>query len=348
MQFSARQIADFLKGEVVGDENVMVSDFSKIEQGRKGTLSFLSNPKYTPYIYQTEASVVLVNADFKPEQPVNATLIKVEDSYKALGMLLSLVEMNMPKPTGIHPLAFISDSATVGNDVYIGAFAYVGDKTKIADGAKIYPHVYLGNGVQVGSNTTLYAGVRVYDYCQIGNNCMLHAGAVIGADGFGFVPEQDGSWSKLPQIGNVKIEDNVEIGANTTIDRSTMGSTLVKKGTKIDNLVHLAHNVEVGENTAIAAQCGVAGSAKIGSNCILAGQVGVVGHSTIANRTIFGAQAGCAGNVRKEGQTLIGSPAMDANKFRRMVAVEHQLPELYQQINQMQKEIETLKNELYK
>lgn len=348
MQFSARQIADFLKGEVVGDENVMVSDFSKIEQGRKGTLSFLSNPKYTPYIYQTEASVVLVNADFKPEQPVNATLIKVEDSYKALGMLLSLVEMNMPKPTGIHPLAFISDSATVGNDVYIGAFAYVGDKTKIADGAKIYPHVYLGNGVQVGGNTTLYAGVRVYDYCQIGNNCMLHAGAVIGADGFGFVPEQDGSWSKLPQIGNVKIEDNVEIGANTTIDRSTMGSTLVKKGTKIDNLVHLAHNVEVGENTAIAAQCGVAGSAKIGSNCILAGQVGVVGHSTIANRTIFGAQAGCAGNVRKEGQTLIGSPAMDANKFRRMVAVEHQLPELYQQINQMQKEIETLKNELYK
>ncbi len=348
MQFSARQIADFLKGEVVGDENVMVSDFSKIEQGREGTLSFLSNPKYTPYIYNTKASVVLVNADFQPEQPVAATLIKVEDSYKALGTLLTLVEMNMPKPTGIHPLAFISDSATVGENVYIGAFAYVGAKAKIADGAKLYPHVYVGDGVQVGSNTTLYAGVRVYDFCKIGSNCMLHAGAVIGADGFGFVPEQDGSWSKLPQIGNVTIEDNVEIGANTTIDRSTMGSTLVKRGTKIDNLVHLAHNVEVGENTAIAAQCGVAGSAKIGSNCILAGQVGVVGHSTIANRTIFGAQAGCAGNVRKEGQTLIGSPAMDANKFRRMVAVEHQLPELYQQINQLQKDIDALKKGLKK
>lgn len=346
MEFTARQIADFLKGEVVGDENVTVSDFSKIEHGKKGTLSFLSNPKYTPYLYETEASVVLVNADFVPEQEVKATLIKVADSYKALGTLLTLVEMNMPKPTGIHPLAFISESATVGKDVYVGAFAYIGDKSKIGDGAKIYPNTYIGDGVVIGAGTTLYAGVRIYNYCQIGDNCILHAGAVIGADGFGFVPEQDGTWTKLPQIGNVKIEDNVEIGANTTIDRSTMGSTLVKRGVKIDNLVHLAHNVEVGENTAIAAQCGVAGSAKIGRNCILAGQVGVVGHSTIADRTIFGAQAGCAGNVRKEGQTLIGSPAMDAIKFRRMVAVEHQLPELYQQINRMQKEIEELKNKL--
>lgn len=346
MEFSAKQIADFLKGEVVGDENVKVHDFSKIEEGKAGTLSFLSNPKYTHYLYSTEASVVLVNADLTPEQEVKATMIKVPNSYKALEQLLTLVQMSMPKPQGIHPLAFVSESATIGKDVYIGAFAYIGEKSKIGDGALIYPQTYVGDGVQVGAHTTLYAGVRIYNYCKVGENCILHSGCVIGADGFGFVPEQDGTWTKLPQIGNVDIADNCEIGANTTIDRSTMGSTFIRKDVKIDNLVHLAHNVEVGENTAIAAQCGVAGSAKIGKNVIMAGQVGVVGHSTIADRTVFGAQAGCAGNVRKEGQVLIGSPAMDISKFRRMVAVEHQLPELYKQINEMQKAIDELKSKV--
>lgn len=345
MEFTARQISDFLGGTIIGDENVKVSDLSKIENGTPGTITFLSNPKYTPFIYETNASIVLVNNDFVPETEVKATLIKVENSYKALEMLLNLVVANMPKPKpGISPLAFVSDKAKIGKDVYIGEFAYIGDNAEIGDNAQIFPQVFLGHNTKVGGNSTLFAGVKIYDNCLVGENCIIHAGCVIGADGFGFVPEEDGTWSKLPQIGNVVIEDNVEIGANTTIDRSTMGSTFIRKDVKIDNLVHIAHNVEIGENTAIAAQTGIAGSAKIGKNCIFAGQVGVVGHISVADRTIFGAKTGCGSTVRKPGQTLFGIPAIPIGKARRVIAVSHSLPEIYAELNALKKEVEQLKN----
>ncbi|MBP5307428.1 MAG: UDP-3-O-(3-hydroxymyristoyl)glucosamine N-acyltransferase [Paludibacteraceae bacterium] len=349
MEFTAKQIADFLKGTVIGNGNATVHDASKIEQGQPGTISFLANPKYEPYLYTTKASVVLVDETFEPSQPVEATLIKVPSAYKALSQLLTLVQMNMPKPApNIDPLAFVAPSASIGKDVYIGPHAYVGENAVVGDHSCIYPHATVGHHARIGNDTTLYAGVHVYDYCQVGNHCVLHAGCVIGADGFGFVPEQDGTWSKLPQIGNVRIGDNVEIGANATIDRSTMGSTLIHDGVKIDNLVHLAHNVEVGRNTAMAAQCGVAGSTKIGENCILAGQVGIAGHIQIADRTTFGAQAGVPGTVKKGGQTLMGYPATDVYKWRKMIAVEHMLPELYKEIGALRKEIDNLKNELKK
>ncbi len=349
MEFTAKQIADFLKGIVVGDPNATVHDASKIENGEPGTISFLSNPKYEPFLYTTKASVVLVDDSFQPSQPIKATLIKVPSSYKALSQLLNLVQMNMPKPTpGIDSLAFVAPTATIGKNVYIGPHAFVGEHATIGDDTFIYPHATVGHHARIGQETILYAGVHVYDHCQVGNHCILHAGCVIGADGFGFVPEKDGTWSKLPQIGNVCIEDNVEIGANATIDRSTMGSTLIHSGVKIDNLVHLAHNVEIGRNTAMAAQCGVAGSTKIGENCILAGQVGVTGHIQIADHTTLGAQAGVPGTIKKSGQTLMGYPATDVYKWRKMIAVEHMLPELYKEIGALRKELDNLKKELKK
>ncbi len=348
MEFSAQQIAEFLKGTIIGDPDIKVNDLSKIEEGKPGTLTFLSNPKYTEYIYTTQASIVLVNNTFTPEKPITATLIKVEDAYKALALLLNLVEISKPKKTGIDSSAHISESAKIGENVYIAAFAFVGDNAVVEDNAKIYPHSYVGDNAKVGENTTLFSGVKIYENCQIGKDCILHAGAVIGSDGFGFAPKKEGGYDKLPQIGNVVIQDNVEIGANTTIDCATMGSTMIKSGVKLDNLVHLAHNVEVGENTAIAAQCGVSGSTKIGKNCILAGQVGLGGHITIADNTIFGAQTGVASSVKKPNGTYLGTPANDISKQRRVYAATRSLPDLQATVIQLKKEVEALKELLKK
>ena len=348
MEFSAQQIADFLKGTVVGDAAVKVNNLSKIEDGAYGTLTFLSNPKYTPFVYTSKASVILVNNDFEPEQPISATLIKVPDAYQALSALLNLVEQSKPKKTGINPLAFVSQSASVGENSYIGAFAYIGDNVTINDNAKIYPQVFIGDNVKIGDNATIYAGAKIYDNCTIGNDCIIHAGAVIGADGFGFAPTETGEYNKIPQIGNVVIEDNVEIGANTTIDCATMGSTIIRKGSKIDNLVQIAHNVEIGENNAIAAQSGIAGSTKVGKNCVFAGQVGLVGHLNIADRSIFGAQSGITNSIKEEGVVWLGSPVYPVGHARRIYAVTRQLPELYGTINKLEKEIEQLKKQIAK
>ena len=348
MEFSAQQIAEYLKGTVVGDPNVKVSNLSKIEEGCPGTLTFLSNPKYTEFIYTTKASVVLVNKDFTPEKEISATLIKVENSYMALAGLLSLVDSMSPKKTGVPSLAFISEKATVGANAYIGEYAVIDDGAQIGENAYIYPQVYVGMNVKIGKNVTLYPGVRIYKECVIGDNCTVHAGTVIGADGFGFAPTPDGSYNKIPQIGNVILEDNVEIGANSTIDRATMGSTILRKGVKIDNLVQVAHNVEVGENTVMAAQCGVAGSTKVGKHCMFGGQVGVVGHSHIADGTMVGAQTGVSGTIKTPNQAFQGSPHMPAADFKRASICIKQLPDLRLRIFDLQRQITELKAELEK
>lgn len=343
MEFSAKQIADFLKGTVDGDSEISVNNLSKIEEGQPGTLTFLSNPKYTEYIYTTKASVVLVNKNFKPEKPVKATLIRVDDAYKSLALLLNLVEMSKPKKVGIDPLAYISTSAKIGENVYIAPFVYIGDNVEIGDNVRIYPHSFIGDSVKIGESTLFYAGVKIYDNCVIGSNCIFHAGVVVGSDGFGFAPETDGSYNKIPQVGNVVVEDFVEIGANTTVDCATMGSSVIRKGAKLDNLVHLAHNVEVGENTAIAAQCGVSGSTKIGKKCILAGQVGLAGHINIADGTTFGAQTGVASSIKTPNQVWLGSPAMPIARCRRVYAATRNLPDIQTSVLELQKEIQKLK-----
>lgn len=348
MEFSAQQIADFLKGTVVGDSSVKVNNLSKIEAGIPGTLTFLANPKYEQYIYTTKASIVLVNNTFEPQEKINVTLIKVDDAYKSLSLLLNLVEQTKPQPKGISELAYIASSAKIEENVYIAPFSYIGENAEIKSNTKIYPHTFIGNNVKIGEKTTIYAGVKIYENCKIGNNVILHAGSVIGSDGFGFAPESDGSYSKIPQIGNVIIEDNVEIGANATIDCATMGSTIIHKGVKIDNLVHLAHNVEIGENTAMAAQCGIAGSTKIGKNCILAGQVGIAGHINIADRNIFGAQSGIPNSIKTTDQTYMGYPAIPVNKFRRVAISQQKLPEILREVQMLRKELDILKNKLEK
>lgn len=344
MEFSAQQIAEYLKGTVVGDPNVKVSNLSKIEEGQPGTLTFLSNPKYTEFIYTTKASVVLVNSDFVPEKEIEATLIKVANSYMALAGLLSLVDSMNPKRKGISPLAFISEKATVGADAYIGEYAVIEEGAQIGDGAYFYPQVFVGANVKIGKNVTLYPGVKIYKECVIGDNCTVHAGTVIGADGFGFAPSADGSYSKIPQIGNVILEDNVEVGANATIDRATMGSTILRKGVKIDNLVQVAHNVEVGENTVMAAQSGVAGSTKIGKHCMFGGQVGAAGHLHIADGSMFGAQTGISGNIKTPNQAYQGTPHMSAGDFRRASISLKQLPDLRLKIFEMEKQLNELKS----
>jgi UDP-3-O-[3-hydroxymyristoyl] glucosamine N-acyltransferase len=343
MEFSAKQIAEFLKGTVIGNPEVLVTSLSKIEEGQPGTLSFLSNPKYTHYIYTTQASVVLVNKDFEPEKELQTTIIKVEDAYQSLALLLNMVEQSKPKKRGIHSLAFISPSATIGENVYIAPFVFIGENAVVGDNTQIYPHTFIGDNVKIGHNTKLYAGIKVYENCTIGNNCILHAGVVIGSDGFGFAPEKDGSYKKIPQIGNVIVEDDVEIGANSTLDSATMGSSILHKGVKIDNLVHLAHNVEVGNNTAMAAQCGVSGSTKIGKNCVFAGQVGLAGHITIADGTILGAQSGVASSVKKPNEIFLGSPIMPVVRTRKVYAITRSLPEMHATIIELQKEIKNLK-----
>lgn len=348
MIFSAQQIADFLKGEIVGNPDVKVSNISKIEEGKAGTLTFLSNPKYTPHIYTTQASIVLVNKDFIPEAYIQATLIKVENSYNALASLLMLVEQSKPQKKGVDSLSFIAKSAKIGESAYVGAFAFIGENSEIGDGVKIYPQVFIGDNVKIGNNVTIFSGAKIYQECVIGNNCVIHSGAVIGADGFGFAPDENGVFNKIPQIGNVVLEDNVEVGANSCIDRATMGSTLLQKGVKIDNLIQIAHNVDVGENTVLAAQTGIAGSTKVGKNCMFGGQVGVSGHLIIPSGTKLGAQTGVNSSIKDANQVMQGSPAMPYMQFMKSSSIARKLPEMQKEISELKKEIQALKVALKK
>ncbi len=343
MEFNAQQIADFLRGKLVGDPNVKVDHFATLEKAKPNELSFLSNPKYTHFIYQTNAGVVLVNDDFVAEGEIKSTLIKVPNAYEALAGLLKLVESYRPKKKGISKQAFIDTTATIGKDVYIAPFVYVGAGATLADNVRIDASAYIGENVTIGKNTEIHTGVKIEKECVIGQNCILQAGSVIGSDGFGFAPKPDGSYEKIPQIGNVVLKDNVEVGANTTIDRATFGSTLISKGVKLDNLVQIAHNVEVGENTVVAGQSGIAGSTKIGKQCVLAGQVGIAGHLKIADNCSFGAQTGVPSSIKKKGSIMQGYPALDIGTFRRASIVYKNLPELQQQIYSLKKEIESLK-----
>lgn len=346
MEFSAKQIADFIQGEVVGDENATVQTFAKIEEGMPGAISFLANPKYASYLYETQSSIVLVNKDFEPEKEVKTTLIKVNNAYESVAKLLTLYEMSKPKKTGIDPLASIAPSAQIGENVYIAPYAVIGEGVVIGNNTQIHANAVIGDNAKVGNNCIIYPNATVYHECRIGNNVILHAGSVIGADGFGHAPAADG-YEKIPQIGIVIIEDNVEVGANTCIDRATMGATIIRKGVKLDNLIQVAHNVEVGSNTVMASQCGIAGSTKIGEWCMFGGQVGVAGHSKIGDRLNVGAQTGIPGNM-KGNQTVMGSPAIDAKLFARSSVVSKRLPEMYQTLNALQKEVEELKKLLNK
>lgn len=341
ISFSAEQIAKVVNGTIEGDPSVKVTNFSKIEEGIPGTLTFLANPKYTPYIYTTNASIVLVNQDFVAEQPVSATLIRCFNAYAALAILLDLVEKSKPQKTGIEPMSYIAPSATLGIDTYVGAFAYVGEKVSIGSNTKIYPQTYIGDYVTIGENTIIYPGVKIYEGSKIGNNCIIHAGAVIGSDGFGFAPE-NGVYKKIPQLGIVTIEDDVEIGANTTIDRAVMDATIIRKGVKLDNLIQVAHNVEIGENTVMAAQVGISGSTKVGKNCKFGGQVGLGGHITVGDNANIGAQSGIISNVKDDAK-IIGAPAIPVKDFFRSSIIFPKLPEMYRQIALLEKEIAALK-----
>ncbi len=341
MEFKAKDIASLLRGVVEGDENVTVNNVSKLEEGKPHTLAFLANPKYEHYIYTTRASIVLVNADFQPSAPLSCTLIRVPSAYEAIAVLLKMYENMRPQPSGIEQPSFIHETAEIGEGHYIGAFAYIGKGVKLGKNVRIYPHAYIGDGVKVGDNTTIYAGVKVYYGCEIGNFCTIHAGTVIGADGFGFAPSTEG-YNKVAQIGNVVIEDNVEIGANSCIDRATMGSTRILKGVKLDNLIQIAHNVVVGENTVMAAQCGVAGTAKIGANCMFGGQVGIAGHISIGDGVHLAAQSGVMGDI-EAGKTFMGAPAFEVAQYKKAYVVFRKLPELYGQLRDLKKEIQTLK-----
>lgn len=340
MEFTAIQIAAFLQGEVIGDGNVKVRDLAKIEEGREGCLSFLANPKYTEYLYSTESSIVLLDASIEidPAQPVKATMVKVANARAAMGMLLNMVQAALnPKKTGIEQPAYIAEGVEVPADAYVGAFAYVGKGATIGEGSQIYPQVYLGENVKVGKNCIIYAGVKVYHDCVIGDNCILHAGCVIGADGFGFAPV-DGQYEKISQIGNVILEGDNEIGANTTIDRATMGHTIIGRGTKMDNLVQIGHNVVTKENNIFCAQVGVAGTTKIGAWNTFAGQVGVAGQCEIGNQNTFGAQSGIPGNVGDK-QVLMGYPVIPARDWARQAVYMKRLPDMQRDIQELKKQL---------
>ena len=337
MEFSAEQIASLVNGTVEGDGNVKVNTFAKIEEGYPGSLTFLANPKYSNYIYQTLASVVLVSRDFVPEQPVQATLIRVDDPYATLARLLTMVEQAMSASRkGVEQPTYISEGVIVPESCYVGAFAYIGSGVTIGENVQIYPQAYIGDNVTIADGSIIYSGVKIYHHTRIGRNCILHSGVVVGADGFGFAPNPDGHYSKIPQIGNVVIEDNVEIGANTTVDRATMGSTIIHSGTKLDNLIQVAHNVRVGHNTVVAAQAGIAGSAQVGDQCMIGGQVGVAGHITVGNHVSIGAQSGIPGNV-PDGACLMGYPAVDARDFKRNAVYVKHLGSLYDRVSKLEK-----------
>lgn len=339
MEFSALQIATFLSGTVEGDPEVKVYNVAKIEEGSPGMLSFLANPKYSQYLYTTKSSIVLINNDFELQDKVSATLIRVPDAYAAFAQLLGLYQQFMQAKSGVSSLSFISKDATYGEDAYIGEFAFIGERVKIGNRVKIYPQAYIGDDCVIGDDTVIYAGAKLYAQTVVGKSCILHSGCVIGADGFGFAPQEDGSYKKIPQIGNVSIGDNVEIGANTCIDCATMGSTRIHDGVKLDNLIQIAHNVELGDNTAIAAQTGISGSTKIGNNCIIAGQVGFVGHIHIANNTKIGAQSGVIGSVKKEGEELMGYPAFNVKDFLRSSVHSRNLDKLMKRVEELEKKL---------
>lgn len=344
MVFTAQQIAGYTGGTVDGDPNATISTFAKIEEGTEGALSFLANPQYEQYIYETKSSIVLVNKDFQPTQEVKATLVRVDNAYESVAKLLQLYQSMQQKRVGIDPLAFIDPSAKIGKDCYIGPFVAIAEGVEIGDGVVLHPHVTIGRDAKVGCGTEIYSNAVIYHHCVVGSNCILHAGCVIGADGFGFAPTPSG-YDKIPQIGNVVIEDDVEIGANTCVDRSTMGSTIIRKGVKLDNLVQIAHNVEVGSNTVMSAQVGVAGSSKVGEWCMFAGQVGIAGHLKVGDRTTMGAQAGLAGGnlARKGGATLMGYPAIEHKKFAKNMAALNSLPDLLKEVAALRREVEELK-----
>lgn len=344
MEFTAQQLATYLSGEIEGDPNISVNNLSKIEEGAPGTLTFMANPKYLPYIYTTKASIVLVNKDFIPEHPIAATLIRVENAYQCLAKLLSLVEQSRNRKTGIDSMVSIDSTAVLGDNIYVGSFSYIGIQSRIGDNTQICPHVFIGDSVKIGSNCILYPGSKVYNDCVIGNNCILQAGAIIGGDGFGFAPKGTGDYQKIPQIGNVILEDDVEIGANTTVDRATMGSTIVRKGVKLDNLIQVGHNVEIGENTVIAAQTGISGSTKIGKNGMIGGQVGFAGHIHVADEIRIGAQSGVPNSLTDNTTPYMGTPAIPIKKFARASVVYKKLPELYSEISLLRKELDELKS----
>ncbi len=343
MNFTANDIAEFLNGEVDGDGAVSVNNVSRIEEGREGTLSFLANPKYAHFIYETKSSIVLVNKDFVADKEIAATLIRVEDAYQALAQLLEMYEQSKPQRVGVEQPSFVSKTAQVGEQVYIGAFAYVGSNVKLGKNVKLYPHVYVGDNVVIGDNTILNSGVKVYENCTIGAECIFHSGVVIGGDGFGFAPSSANDYKKVPQVGNVVIEDHVEIGANTCVDRATMGSTIIRKGVKLDNLIQVAHNVEIDENTVIAAQTGIAGSSKVGKNCMIGGQVGLAGHLSIADEVKIAAQSGIGRTIKKEGVVLQGSPAFEFGPYQKSYVLFKNLPKMREQIIALEKELKELK-----
>ncbi len=347
MVFTAQQIASFTGGTIEGDENASVSTFAKIEEGVHNALSFLANPQYEHYIYETKSSIVLVNRDFKPSHPVNTTLIRVDNAYESVAKLLNLYQSMQERKTGISEQAYISPSATIGEDCYIAPFAYIGDHVNIGRGSSIHPNTVISEGASIGEDCTIYPNATIYHGCKIGNRVVIHAGAVIGADGFGFAPTPEG-YEKIPQIGIVTIEDDVEIGANTCVDRSTMGSTIIRRGVKLDNLVQIAHNVEVGCHTVMSSQTGVAGSAKVGEWCMFGGQVGIAGHIKVGNRTHIGAQSGVPGGnaARRGGAILMGYPAVDHKLFARQSAAMKNLPDMITEMAQMKREIEELKKNI--
>ena len=336
MQFSATQIAGLLNGQIEGDANAIVTKLAKIEEGSQGSISFLSNPRYTHYLYESGASIIIINNNFVLTAPVKATLIRVESAEKAFSQLLEMYNEVKLNKKGISKMSFIADTATVGTDIYAGEFSFIGENAVIGNNVKIYPQVYIGDNAVIGDNTTLFAGVKIYSETHIGKNCIIHSGTVIGSDGFRFNPEDN--HKKVPQIGNVVIEDDVEIGANCAIDRATLGSTILRKGVKFDNLIHIAHNVEIGENTYFAAHGVVAGSTKIGKNCMFSGQVGIVGHLNVADNTIITAQSGISKNIIKKGEILMGSPAFDANKYRKAYIHFRNLDALVQRVDKIERQ----------
>jgi|WP_293300476.1 UDP-3-O-[3-hydroxymyristoyl] glucosamine N-acyltransferase len=339
MKFTATQIAGILEGEVEGNPQIAVHKLSKIEEGEKGSLTFLANPKYTSYIYSTKASITIVNKDFIPEQSLSTTLIKVEDAYKSFSKLLEYYNQVKNNKVGVESPSFISESARYGEGFYLGAFSYLGENVKIGNNVKVYPNVYIGDNVTIGDNVMIFAGAKIYSESIIGDNCTIHSGVIIGADGFGFTPNAKGEYSKVPQTGNVILEDNVDVGAGTTIDRATLGSTILRKGVKLDNQIQIAHNVEIGEHTAIAAQTGIAGSTKIGKYCLIGGQVGIVGHITIGDRVKIQAQSGIGRNV-KDDEVLQGSPALNYGDFNKSYVHFKNLPKLVNQISNIEKKVE--------
>jgi UDP-3-O-[3-hydroxymyristoyl] glucosamine N-acyltransferase len=347
MKFTAQQIAGLLSGTVEGDLNVTVNKLAKIEEGVPGAISFLGNPQYAPYLYVTDASIVIVSNDLVLEKPVKptCTLIRVADARASFAVLLDAYNQIKNNKTGIEQPSFISASAVMGENCYVGAFAYIGENVKLGNNVKIYPNAVVSDNTTIGDNTTVYAGVKIYTDCIIGKHCTFHSGVIIGSDGFGFAPNSENNYKKVPQIGNVVIEDHVEIGSNTTVDRATLGSTVIRKGVKLDNLIQIGHNVEIGENTVIAAQSGVAGSTKIGRNCMIGGQVGIIGHLTIADGVKIAAQSGIGNSITKENEIVQGSPAFGIGDYKRSYVMFRNLPELSSKLKDLEKQVKELKQQ---